>query len=135
MFCNQCGRALPDDAARCPNCGADAALAEACGGFWGLTESGAPNASTAPAPDARLLARCEALSGQLRQREKREKRLTLVILVLSVLLILTSAAAAFLALRSADADEARRDDPTEEASPSGETDAPFPELFPDGANP
>ena len=134
MFCNQCGRALPPDAARCPNCGADAALAEACGGFWGLTESGAPNASTAPAPDARLLARCEALSGQLRQREKREKRLTLVILVLSVLLILTSAAAAFLALRSG-ADENRRDDPTEEASPAGESDAPFPGLFPDGANP
>lgn len=132
MFCNQCGRALPDDAARCPNCGAPAALAEACGGFWGLTESGA---SEAPKPDARLLARCEALSGQLRQREKREKRLTLVILVLSVLLILTSAAAAFLALRSGDTDDARRDDPTEEASPSGETDAPFPELFPDGANP
>ena len=132
MFCNQCGRALPPDAARCPNCGADAALAEACGGFWGLTEGSAPSA---PEPDARLLARCEALSGQIQLREKREKRLSLVILVLSVLLILTSAAAAFLALRSADADEARRDDPTEEASPSGESDAPFPELFPDGANP
>ena len=132
MFCKQCGRALPPDAARCPNCGADAALAEVCGGFWGLTEGGAPDA---PKPDERLIARCEALSGQLKRRDRREKRLTLVILILSVLLILTSAATAFLALRGGDTDDARRDDPTEEAAPSGESDAPFPELFPDGANP
>ena len=122
MFCANCGRALPPEAERCPGCGESAALAEYCGGFWGLTEGGMPERK-APDPDASLIAQREALREQLRTREKRERRLLFVIIGLSVLLILL-AAATLLHLRADAAADARRAEETEETVPADESDAP-----------
>lgn len=52
MFCINCGRKMNPSAARCPKCGGEPAPADYCGGFWKLTEIGAPAPKAAPIPSA-----------------------------------------------------------------------------------
>lgn len=138
MFCEKCGRKLPAGAERCPACGESAEIAEYCGGFWGLTEGGAP-AQAQPQPDERLIAQRDALRGQIAKRNKRERRLLGVIIALSILLILSAAMTLWLLLHPAQESETRRSEPTEETAPADETDAPrsLPDVFSNGsgANP
>ena len=69
MFCPNCGRALPDGAAHCPDCGAEARQPDYCGGFAGITEPPQPQPKDA----------------------RRERRLLWVIVALSILLLLSAA--------------------------------------------
>ena len=69
MFCPNCGRALPDGASHCPDCGAEARQPDYCGGFAGITEPPQPQ----PKDD------------------RRERRLLWVIVALSILLLLSAA--------------------------------------------
>lgn len=47
MYCMQCGRALEQSAAKCPECGAAADPRGYCGGFWGLVGETPPRAAAA----------------------------------------------------------------------------------------
>ncbi len=134
MFCLKCGRALPPGAERCPACGESADTAEYCGGFWGLTEHGAP-APQQPMPDERLIAQRDALRAQIAKRERRERRLLGVIIALSILLILSAAMTLWLLLRPAPEPETCRSEPTEEAAPADETALPGVFSNGSGANP
>lgn len=130
MFCENCGRALPPDAPRCPGCGARAELADYCGGFWGLTAEGR-RAAAPPNPDERLIAQRDALRGQIARRDRRERRLLGVILALAVLLILSATTTLYLLSRPAPEAESSRA-PTTQSEPRT-----LPDLFSgdSGANP
>lgn len=76
MFCPSCGRALPNGAAHCPDCGAEAKPVDYCGGFAGITEPPKPE----PQP----------------KNDRRERRLLGVIIALSILLLLSAAGTLYL---------------------------------------